>query len=225
MALLILKALYGSLLTQVLSIGPTKVSVLFFYRRIFSKNGTRWFNITSLIMIYIVVGWTISFFFVNLFECGLDIDQLWMMKPTASRQCVRQFKMCQSQAYSAVATDILIIILPIPISKLPRLLKYQFWPKDSLEIVMGFEKKDGAELCFSSWRTVSLLQIWVSSLLSNAFRTTAASIARAIVQNGVVKRREYGDSLRSSTTEINRWTSWWRVAVYEAQMKFEHLQY
>lgn len=105
------------MLTQVLSIGPTKLSVLLFYRRIFANNGTRWFDVGSSIMICVVISWTLSFFFANLFECGLQMEQLWAVEPSVPKHCIQQLKMFLAQAYADVATDVLIICLPIPISK------------------------------------------------------------------------------------------------------------
>jgi hypothetical protein len=104
------------MLTQVLSIGPTKLSVLLFYRRIFAKNGARWFDILSMVMIFVVTGWTISFFFANLFECT-PIESLWTLKPSDKRHCIQQLKMFLAQAYADVVTDGIIICLPIPISE------------------------------------------------------------------------------------------------------------
>lgn len=110
-------------MTQVLSIGPTKISVLLFYRRLFAKNGTKWFDISSMVLLAIAIGWTISFFFANLFECGTEMEKLWDISGGHRHRpshCIEQLKMFLAQAYADAATDGLIIILPIPISTYQR---------------------------------------------------------------------------------------------------------
>jgi hypothetical protein len=113
------KALFGNMITQVLSIGPTKISVLLFYRRLFAKNGTKWFEMSSLVLLYISIGWAVSFFFANLFECGTEMDKLWDISGGQRHRpshCIQQLQMFLAQAYADAAIDGIIIILPIPIS-------------------------------------------------------------------------------------------------------------
>lgn len=102
-------------ITQLLSLGPTKLSVLLFYRRIFRGKV---FNVASWILIVTVSVWTITFFLTNLLVCipinsHLDNPELAAM----GHKCVDSTKMFLAQSYADFSLDILVLALPLPISK------------------------------------------------------------------------------------------------------------
>ena len=61
-------------LLQVLKLGAIKLSVVFFYKRIFRGKA---FEICSKSIIIIISVWTASFFFTIMFECGTGFKYLW----------------------------------------------------------------------------------------------------------------------------------------------------
>ncbi|KAF2868906.1 hypothetical protein BDV95DRAFT_609178 [Massariosphaeria phaeospora] len=79
-----------------LTFGATKLSVLFFYRRIF-HHGYNYsaFDLASHSLFVITTGWTIGFFVANIFRCT---DATYL-----------------AQAYLDTATDVCILVLPMPI--------------------------------------------------------------------------------------------------------------
>ncbi|MCJ1312210.1 hypothetical protein MMC25_005884 [Agyrium rufum] len=103
------KTLFANQLTQLLAVGPTKLSVLMFYRRIF--NG-RLFDGISISLIVVVVAWTIAFFFGNLFECT-PISVNWTGSGMDGK-CVNEIPLYLAQAYSDVVVDVMILSLPVP---------------------------------------------------------------------------------------------------------------
>ena len=107
--------LYAGQLSQMLAIGPTKISMLLLYRRIF-RGST--FNIVTMILIALAVGWTVAFFFSNMFEC-VPIHEAWRNAPGlgGNPHCVDAVPMYLTQVYSDVVIDVLIFVVPIPLGE------------------------------------------------------------------------------------------------------------
>ncbi|MCJ1240292.1 hypothetical protein MMC14_008292 [Varicellaria rhodocarpa] len=103
---------YANTIVQLLALGPTKLSVLLFYRRIFRG---KWFNIASWVLIGAVSAWTIAFFFSNLFICvPINSRVSTQVLAITGSKCVRTTKMFLAQSYADFSLDILILALPIP---------------------------------------------------------------------------------------------------------------
>ncbi|CAG8956466.1 hypothetical protein HYFRA_00003851 [Hymenoscyphus fraxineus] len=101
-------------LLQVPAMGLIKLSLLFFYRRVFTKSVARTFNIVSWVVIFIVITWTVSFFFSLVFICGTDFDAYWQSTVIEKAHCVDTSKLHNAFAISDVVTDFIIICLPMP---------------------------------------------------------------------------------------------------------------
>lgn len=99
-------------LTQLWAFGAIKLSVLFFYRRIFKG---KIFDICTYVMICIVVAWTLSFFFAFLFQCGTNFGANWSTLKALLTQCHAQHTYQLAMAVSDVLTDGLILLIPIPL--------------------------------------------------------------------------------------------------------------
>ncbi|KAI4146133.1 MAG: hypothetical protein LQ340_006034 [Diploschistes diacapsis] len=104
-----LKASFVTLLTQIVTFSCTKLSVIFFYRRIFVGIV---FNIASWTLITIVLLWSVGYFFANLFECK-PIEANWVANGVSST-CVDELTMYISESWTDVFTDVLILSLPLP---------------------------------------------------------------------------------------------------------------
>ena len=102
-------------MTQTLAIGPTKIAILVFYRRIFVGRA---FNIITYIMIGIMIAWTVAFLFANMFECW-PIEESWKNAPGlgTNTHCIATIPMYMAQVYTDVIMDVLILVLPIPLGK------------------------------------------------------------------------------------------------------------
>ncbi|KAL7621384.1 hypothetical protein AAE478_008706 [Parahypoxylon ruwenzoriense] len=105
--------MYGIDLTQLLAIGPTKLSVLLFYRRIFEIEGRR-FKILSMSLIVLVIVWTTAFFLTNALQC-YPVETFWAQNPKDQRPIMKTTRMFLSQSYADVALDVVIISLPVPL--------------------------------------------------------------------------------------------------------------
>ena len=99
-------------LTQVVTFGAIKLSVICFYRRIFRG---KIFDICSKTLIVIVGAWTIAFFFTVFFECGTNFWALWSTLAVLLSHCTDDVMYIKAMSISDVITDGLILVLPIPI--------------------------------------------------------------------------------------------------------------
>lgn len=108
--------LYAGQLSQMLAIGPTKISMLLLYRRIFRG---KIFDFLTYTLIVLVTGWTISFLFANMLEC-LPISESWKNAPGlgTNPHCIKAVPMYLSQVYIDVVLDAMILVLPIPLGML-----------------------------------------------------------------------------------------------------------
>ena len=97
-----------------LALGCIKLSILFFYRRVFCGRA---FNILSLAFISLVTLWTLSFFFLQLFDCGTHFNVNWG-RVSDLQKCLGSFKQLLAFPISDVVIDILIMILPLPLVRI-----------------------------------------------------------------------------------------------------------
>ena len=109
-----MKIEYEFQLTQVLALGLVKLSVLYFYRRIFSvKAFYKPFDVAALLMTWTVILWTILFFFAFLFSCGTHIDANWTTLENSAQYCVIP-NLIIALVSSDMICDFLILMLPLP---------------------------------------------------------------------------------------------------------------
>lgn len=105
---------FSILMVQCLQLGFAKLSILFFFRRIFcsvKKWGTM--GVVTSILIVLVIAWSIAFFFVNLFECGVDFTLNWKSSAAQEFNCINEEKMNQGFMFSDFIMDVMIFILPM----------------------------------------------------------------------------------------------------------------
>lgn len=100
---------------QPLALGLTKLSFLFFYRRIFlSGNPRSPFGIATVFTICIIAAWMVSFFFAWVFVCGKHPSIYWYSLKASSAHCFETRKAIHGFAISDLLTDLMVFILPIP---------------------------------------------------------------------------------------------------------------
>jgi hypothetical protein len=109
-----IQAFWPGELLQIPALGAVKLSFVFFYRRIFTKNAAPKFNIATWFMIGLIIAWTLSFFFAITFICGTDFSAYWTSTTVEKANCVDTDALHNAFAVSDVITDLLIITLPIP---------------------------------------------------------------------------------------------------------------
>lgn len=93
---------------SVVGFGLVKASVLVFYKSIFTVRSFRW---AVYVMLSIVVAWSLSYFFANLFTC-YPITAL--VEPFYGNKCIDAIPMWLSVVISDLIVDVGILIMPIP---------------------------------------------------------------------------------------------------------------
>ena len=94
--------------------GFIKLSVIFFYRRIFVKGTRTWFDIATKVSVAIVIMWTVAFFLAEIFKCGPHVSDNWGPLIDVT-QCADPDKLLNGLFVSDFLTDLLVLLLPIPI--------------------------------------------------------------------------------------------------------------
>ncbi|KAK0621570.1 hypothetical protein B0T17DRAFT_559813 [Bombardia bombarda] len=132
---------------SVVGLGMVKASILLFYKSIFT---VRPFRIAVWIMMGIVVAWTITYFFANLFTC-FPITSL--IEQFYGNTCINAVPMWLSVVGSDLVVDVGILLMPVPM-----VLRLQLPWKDRLAVLGMFML--GATVCaISITRLVTLVQI------------------------------------------------------------------
>ncbi|KAI9692292.1 MAG: hypothetical protein M1822_006523 [Bathelium mastoideum] len=105
------KVVYPQDVIEKVAYGLVKLSILFFYRRIFRVDSFRRVNN---VIIAFVASWAITYFFVTLFECGVHPAVLWAgSKAAQDATCIDTSHLLLSFAITDVITDFLVLVLPI----------------------------------------------------------------------------------------------------------------
>ncbi|CAG8977585.1 hypothetical protein HYALB_00008361 [Hymenoscyphus albidus] len=123
-------------------LGFTKSSILVFYMSIFRGKE---FVIAVRVMLGIVIVWTVSFFFANLFTCYPITP---FVEPFYGHKCLDAISMWYAMSISDLIVDILILAMPIPM-----VLHLKLRPKQKIGVLAMFLL--GATVCaFSVTRMI-----------------------------------------------------------------------
>ncbi|KAF1962614.1 hypothetical protein CC80DRAFT_522348 [Byssothecium circinans] len=106
------KANFLMQLLPLASLGFSKLSVLFFYRRIFYVYAT--FILVNTVLMLVVAGWAISFFFAILFQCRTP-STLWTTFEFARQDCVETLPLYYAVSITGFITNLAILISPLPV--------------------------------------------------------------------------------------------------------------
>ncbi|KAI1178246.1 hypothetical protein F4777DRAFT_576303 [Nemania sp. FL0916] len=104
------KASYAFMVTYIPVLGITKLSVLFFYKRIFIS---RPWNIFMWVLIGIVSAWTIAFFFVNVLV-SIPVSALWHPEAGKSPKSLGADAVLWAPSISDILLDAIILAVPVP---------------------------------------------------------------------------------------------------------------
>ena len=88
---------------------PTKLSILFFYRRIFATKAFRRITTGAIVL---VIAWCIACIFPTIFQCQ-PIGATW--NPQINGTCIDLPQMFEAVTIANLLTDVIILCLPLPI--------------------------------------------------------------------------------------------------------------
>jgi len=100
----------------VFAFGLIKLSILFFYRKIFCSTGINKsvFDKITKAAIAFIIAWTVAFGFGAIFLCKTEPSAAWGPLATIEVECVAQLPFLEGFAISDFITDSIILILPLP---------------------------------------------------------------------------------------------------------------
>lgn len=100
----------------VFAFGFTKLSILFFYRKIFCSNrvATDAFGIITWVVIGLVVAWTLAFGVGAIFLCGVHPTYAWAPVGVVAEKCSAQLLFLEGYAISDFILDVVIWTLALP---------------------------------------------------------------------------------------------------------------
>ena len=93
------------------SITLPKLSILFFYHRIFQRTH-RWFFVSIWIIGGISVGWMLTSWLTIIFQCRTIKDDF---RPHPHGYCIPQWKLFLGTAIPSTIVDLVILVLPLPL--------------------------------------------------------------------------------------------------------------
>ncbi|KAF2441109.1 hypothetical protein P171DRAFT_447006 [Karstenula rhodostoma CBS 690.94] len=103
---------FTMIVIEKLSFGAVKLSLLFFYRRLFGTFAS--FKRTNNVLIWLVALWTVSFFLADLLLCGAHPELLWALDQTLARDgCGDKGALLIAFAATSVVTDGAVLVLPL----------------------------------------------------------------------------------------------------------------
>ncbi|KAF1973174.1 hypothetical protein BU23DRAFT_507193 [Bimuria novae-zelandiae CBS 107.79] len=107
---------YSSLIIYTAVAGLIKISVLIFYRRIFTVTQSRkdWRNWFFIAMIVVITAWALSWIFAFVFMCRRNVQTLFTSPENLAANCVDTLAVGYGHSVSDFITDALIIVIPIP---------------------------------------------------------------------------------------------------------------
>ncbi|KAI1739182.1 hypothetical protein F4680DRAFT_449286 [Xylaria scruposa] len=98
-----------SIIFSPLSLGPTKLSIVCFYRRIF--RGSK-FSIVTSILLAVIASWAVAFFLARLLIC-VPVEAFWTQDSAA--RCFVPIPLFYTGAISDTIVDVIILSIPVPL--------------------------------------------------------------------------------------------------------------
>lgn len=96
---------------QPLANGCIKLSLLFFYRRLFVGKG---FNILSWVLVGVVALWMAVYTFGLFFDCGSDIAANWASIEVVSEKCAFGYLPTIVYTILDAVLDLIVLVSPLP---------------------------------------------------------------------------------------------------------------
>lgn len=104
---------FTMMVIEKLAFGAIKLSLLFFYRRIFGFWPS--FRLSNYTLIVVVAAWTLAFAFADLLLCGKHISMQWRYDQNAALgHCGNRGALLIAFAVTSVVTDATVLALPLP---------------------------------------------------------------------------------------------------------------
>ncbi|KAH8773856.1 hypothetical protein F5883DRAFT_413135 [Diaporthe sp. PMI_573] len=110
-------ALFSTQLLMTAAYGFIKLSIIFFYRRVFIVQKSDWINVACHVFTGVVVAWTLAYIFAVAFSCGTHWSAHWTSYAAMFEHCNGGYPIqhiVESLLITDLILDVLIVALPIP---------------------------------------------------------------------------------------------------------------
>jgi hypothetical protein len=95
-----------------IAFGTTKLSIVFFYRRVFCV-ASKWLSKLTMGVNIFLMMWIVAFLIAFIFDCGLHFSANWGPLINDYSYCHRKFALTAALTITDVLSDFVIILLPI----------------------------------------------------------------------------------------------------------------
>lgn len=114
---LVQKVQFSTQLLMTAAYGFIKLSIIFFYRRVFIVQKSDWINVACHVFTGVVVAWTLAYIFAVAFSCGTHWSAHWTSYAAMFEHCNGGYPIqhiVESLLITDLILDVLIVALPIP---------------------------------------------------------------------------------------------------------------
>ncbi|OGM44989.1 hypothetical protein ABOM_005773 [Aspergillus bombycis] len=107
---------YFADIAAILAFGFIKLSILFFYRKLFcgARMSRTVFGIVTWMVIVLILAWTTAFGIGSVFLCGIYPANAWKPVAVVAEKCSAQLPLLEGYAISDFIMDVVIWSMPIP---------------------------------------------------------------------------------------------------------------
>ncbi|KAB8290714.1 hypothetical protein EYC80_008353 [Monilinia laxa] len=106
---------YAMYVITIPALGLIKLSVLFFYHRIFCPQQTGKSRIIIITMMVLVGLWNLAFWFSFIFACRGHFSAWWGSTIDLISQCVATFNLLYALSITDFVTDAIVLLIPLPL--------------------------------------------------------------------------------------------------------------
>ena len=100
---------------MVLAFGIIKLSIMFYYRRVFVIARGTLFDWITKAAIAMALLWTIGCLFASIFSCGSHIFANWESAQDVMIYCASAYDASSAFVISDLVTDVIVLCLPLPV--------------------------------------------------------------------------------------------------------------
>ena len=110
-----LKLQFAFQLLMVICYGLVKISIVYFYRRIFVSHKRTTFDVLTTVVNVVLFLWSVCFVLIIIFDCGAQIFANWGTPEDQAAYCSAIGHTSEEGlAGSDLILDVVLVVLPIP---------------------------------------------------------------------------------------------------------------
>ena len=143
---------------MVICYGFVKISIVYFYRRIFVSHKRTAFDITTTVVNVVLFLWSVCFVLMVIFDCGSQVFANWGKPADQASYCSAIcHTMEEGLAGSDLILDVVLLVLPIPSvsTHVFRIARITSSSGVDLDASHDDHKEDTGDVYYDAWAIVS----------------------------------------------------------------------